>query len=101
MMKGDDKGSEAERTDVVASAAQRAARREELKAADPEPSLGSRLGQIGILGWAIVTPILLGLLIGHGLDRWLGTRIMFSAAFIMLGAFAGMWSAWRWMHRNG
>ena len=27
---------------------------------DPEPSLASRLGQIGILGWTIVVPILLG-----------------------------------------
>ena len=64
-----------------------------------EPSLGSRLGQIGILGWTIVVPILLGTFIGRQLDLWLGTGIQFAAAFIVLGAAFGLWSAWRWMHR--
>lgn len=85
---------------AMVAAARRAAERVEAGKQTPEPSLSSRLGQIGILGWAIVTPILLGLVIGRWLDRSLGTNIMFSAAMIMLGAIVGMWSAWRWMHRH-
>ena len=87
--------------DRVADAAERAAERMEAGRRTPEPSLASRLGQIGILGWAIVTPVLLGLLVGRFLDHWLHTNITFTAALIMLGAAAGFWSAWRWMHRHG
>ncbi len=65
-----------------------------------EPSLGSRLGQIGILGWTIVVPVLVGTFIGRQLDVWLGTGIQFAATFIFLGAAFGLWSAWRWMHRS-
>jgi len=81
-------------------AARRALRREEQARIDPEPSLGRRLGQIGVLGWAIVVPLLLGLLLGRWLDRLLGSGVMFSAAFLFLGAALGLWSAWRWMHRQ-
>ena len=85
--------------DAMTRAADEAATRAAEDRRNPEPSLGSRLGQIGALGWATVIPILLGLLVGHGLDRLLSTGIMFSAAFIMLGAAVGLWSAWKWMHR--
>jgi ATP synthase protein I len=68
--------------------------------ANPEPSLGARLGQIGILGWTVVTPMLLGLFAGRWLDRQLDTGIMLSAALLMLGAAAGFSAAWKWMHRE-
>lgn len=67
---------------------------------DPEPSFASRLGQIGVLGWAIVAPILIGVAIGRWLDWTLKTGIFFTAPLIMLGAAAGLWTAWRWMHRQ-
>ncbi len=67
----------------------------------PEPSLGARLGQIGILGWTIVVPTLLCLWGGHWLDRRFGTGVFFSAPLLMVGAAIGLWSAWRWMHRQG
>jgi hypothetical protein len=47
--------------DRLARAAQRAVEREAAGRADPEPSLGARLGQIGVLGWAVVVPTLLSL----------------------------------------
>ncbi|HAF91848.1 MAG TPA: ATP synthase subunit [Pseudomonas sp.] len=67
---------------------------------DPEPSLARRLGQVGLLGWMIVTPLLLGLLVGRWLDRLLGSGVLFSAALVVAGAGLGLWSAWRWMHRQ-
>lgn len=82
-------------------AARRAAEREAKGRADPEPSLGARLGQIGVLGWAIVVPTLLLLFLGRWLDRCFGTGIFFSAPLLMIGAAIGFWSAWRWMHRQG
>jgi ATP synthase protein I len=87
--------------DRLARAAQSAIRRGAEGRSDPEPSLGARLGQIGVLGWAIVVPTLLCLFLGRWLDHRFGTGIFFSAPLLMIGAAIGFWSAWRWMHRQG
>lgn len=81
-------------------AARLAAKRVRRLREDPEPSFASRLGQIGVLGWAIVAPILIGVAVGRWLDWALKTGIFFTAPLIMLGAAAGLWTAWRWMHRQ-
>ena len=86
--------------DRLKRAAREAVERDARAQDEPEPSLGSRLGQIGILGWTIVLPTLAGLAIGRGLDRVFGTRVFFSAPLLMLGAAAGLWFAWKWMHRQ-
>lgn len=86
--------------DHLANAARRSAKREELGRETPEPSLGSRLGQIGILGWAIVTPMLLGVVLGRLADRHFDTGIFFTAPAIGLGAVIGFHAAWKWMHRQ-
>jgi ATP synthase protein I len=86
--------------DRIEQAARQAARRERAGREEPEPSLGARLGQIGILGWTIVVPMLLGRAPGHWLDRHFGTRVFFSAPLLMVGAGVGLWSAWKWMHRQ-
>jgi ATP synthase protein I len=87
--------------DPLANAAQRAVDRDVRGRANPEPSLGARLGQIGVLGWYIIVPTLLGLFLGRWLDRQFGTGLFFSAPLLMIGAAIGFWSAWRWMHRQG
>ncbi|WP_172332516.1 AtpZ/AtpI family protein [Mangrovicoccus sp. HB161399] len=89
-----------ENRDAVEEAARLAAARERMREEAPEPSLGRRFGQIGILGWAIVTPILLGILVGRFADRHLGTGVFFTAPAIMLGAAVGLHAAWKWMHRQ-
>ena len=65
-----------------------------------EPSMAQYVGQIGILGWIIVAPTLLGLFIGRWLDRMFASGIFWSAALLMLGVMIGFWSGWRWMHRQ-
>jgi ATP synthase protein I len=87
--------------DPLAGAARRAAERAAEGRADPEPSLGARLGQIGILGWTIIVPTLLCLFLGRWLDRIFTTGIFFSAPLLMAGAAFGFWSAWRWMNSQG
>jgi len=84
----------------LADAASEAARREEMLTKDPEPSLARRFGQIGILGWMTVIPVLGALSLGHALDRVFHTGITFTAAFTMLGAVIGLWLAFRWMHQQ-
>ncbi len=84
----------------IAQAARRAAAGARRASEDPEPSLGRRLGQIGVLGWTIVLPTLLGVLVGRLLDRLFGMHIFFSAPLLMMGAACGLWFAWKWMHRQ-
>lgn len=86
--------------DQIAEAARRSAEREKLARNVPEPSLGARLGQIGILGWAIVMPMLLGIVLGRLADRYFQTGVFFTAPAILIGAGIGLHAAWRWMHRQ-
>ena len=86
--------------DKLAEAARRAAERAREGEDNPEPSLGARLGQIGILGWTIIVPTLIGVVAGRWLDHAFGTGIFFSAPLIMVGAALGFWSAWKWMHSS-
>ena len=88
------------RNGKLQDAARAAAERDRKFRADREPTIATRLGQIGVLGWAIVAPILLGVVAGRWLDGQMKTGIFFTAPLIMLGAAVGMWTAWRWMHRQ-
>ena len=71
----------------------RAARRE------GELGVGRRLGQIGVLGWIVVTPMLIGVFAGRWIDAAYHTGLFWTAPLLMLGAGLGCWSAWRWMQR--
>jgi len=92
--------------DRLLHVARQALERHQFGRENPEPSLGARLGQIGVLGWMVIVPMLLGLLFGRWLDRTFmsatsGPHVFFSATFLMLGAAIGFSSAWHWMHGGG
>ena len=62
-----------------------------------EPSVARRLAQIGVLGWIIVVPMLIGIVVGRWLDRTFSAGIFWTAPLLMLGLALGCWSAWKWM----
>lgn len=64
------------------------------------PSLARNLGQIGVLGWQIVLPALIGLAIGRWLDHRLASGIFWTAPLLLAGLGIGCWSGWRWIHRQ-
>jgi len=64
---------------------------------ETDPSVARRLDQIGVLGWIIVTPMLIGVFTGRWLDRVFNSGLFCTAPLLMLGAALGLWSAWRWM----
>ena len=64
-----------------------------------EQGVARRLAQIGVLGWIIVTPILIGVFAGRWLDRTFHSGLFYTAPLLMLGTALGCWSAWRWMQR--
>jgi ATP synthase protein I len=76
------------------------AERDDTARREGEPAVAQRLAQIGVLGWIIVIPILIGVFLGRWLDRSLGTGLFWTAPLLMLGAVLGGWSAWRWMQKS-
>lgn len=66
---------------------------------DGDGSVARRLAQIGVLGWMIVMPILLGIFAGRWLDQRFQSGLLWTAPLLMLGAVLGLWSAWKWMQR--
>lgn len=64
-----------------------------------ERSLWQNLSMIGALGWLIVTPTLLGVLIGRWLDSTFESGIFFSGTCIFLGVCFGCYLAWRRMNK--
>jgi ATP synthase protein I len=62
-----------------------------------DPSVARRLAQIGVLGWIIVVPMLIGVFAGRWLDRTFNSGLFCTAPLLMLGTALGCWSAWKWM----
>ncbi|MGE0765172.1 MAG: AtpZ/AtpI family protein [Hyphomicrobiaceae bacterium] len=69
-------------------------RREDWRRSGERP-VWRNLSMIGALGWLVVAPILLGILVGKWLDTIFGTGIFWSGALIMLGAAFGGYLAWQ------
>jgi ATP synthase protein I len=89
--------SESDAHDGMLASVRRARQRRQNEA---EPSVIRFVGQIGVLGWVIVTPALIGLFLGRWIDNRIGSGIFWSAPLLLIGVAIGCWSAWRWMHRQ-
>lgn len=100
MMNADAVEREHTSSDAMADAARKQEQRRQHWLTEGEPSVVRFVGQIGVLGWIIVAPTLIGLFIGRWLDHTLRTGIFWSAALLALGVSLGFWSGWRWMHRQ-
>jgi ATP synthase protein I len=59
--------------------------------------VGRRLAQIGVLGWTIVLPMLVGMFAGRWLDVRFATGVFWTAPLLLAGLALGCWSAWRWV----
>jgi ATP synthase protein I len=58
-------------------------------------SLWAQATWVGTLGWLVAVPIVLGAILGHLLDRRLGTGITWAMAFIGVGVLIGGYALWR------
>jgi ATP synthase protein I len=86
--------------DGLADAVQRQRQRQQRWLREGEPSMARFVGQIGVLGWIIVTPTLIGLFIGRWLDHKFGSGIFWSAPLLLVGVVIGCWSAFQWMNKQ-
>jgi F0F1-type ATP synthase assembly protein I len=51
------------------------------------------------IGWDLAVPIFGGVLLGHFLDQWLGTRYTFTLALLGLGVMTGYFNLSRLIQR--
>jgi ATP synthase protein I len=63
-----------------------------------ERPLGQNLAMIGVLGWTIVLPTLLGIFAGRWLDRHLNMGIFWTLGLLTAGLALGCTLAWKRMH---
>ena len=69
--------------DGMADAVRKQRERRQRWLKEGEPSVARFVGQIGVLGWIIVAPTLIGLFIGRWLDHKFGTGIFWSAPLLL------------------
>lgn len=72
-------------------------RRRAAEADGGELSLPRQLARIGVLGWVVVAPTLLGFFGGRWLDHTFGDGMHFSLGLLLLGLVLGCWSGWKWI----
>ena len=55
---------------------------------------------IGVLGWTIVAPALLGIFFGRWLDRRFESGVFWTLGLLVAGLAAGCALAWKSIHRE-
>ncbi len=67
---------------------------------NPVPGVWSGLGMMGLIGWSVVVPTLLGAALGLWLDKHHpGTR-SWTLALLIAGLVIGCLNAWHWVARE-
>lgn len=81
--------------DPLAERIARDTQRRKKAESEPRSNLWTQVARVGTLGWLIALPIVAGALLGHALDRVLGTGITWALALMMLGIVVGAYVIWR------
>lgn len=60
----------------------------------------SGLGMMGLIGWSVVVPTLLGTALGIWLDRRVPGHRSWTLILLVTGLMIGCWNAWQWVARE-
>ncbi len=58
------------------------------------------LGMMGMVGWSVVVPALLGVIIGLWLDKKYPQDFSWTLAMLVVGVFIGAIIAWYWVEKE-
>ncbi len=64
---------------------------------NPTPGVWFGLGMMGLIGWSVVVPTLLGAALGLWLDEHHPGKHSWTLALLVAGLSIGCWNAWRWI----
>jgi ATP synthase protein I len=83
------------RSDLAAQIGAKAARK--LKARKSTPGVWFGLGMMGLVGWSVVVPTLLGAALGVWLDKHHPGTHPWTLALLVVGLAIGCLNAWYWV----
>ena len=66
----------------------------------PTPGVWFGLGMMGLIGWSVVVPTLLGAALGLWIDRRDPGGRSWTLALLVAGLALGCWNAWRWVAKE-
>jgi len=58
------------------------------------------LGMIGLVGWSVAVPTVLGVAVGVWIDRTWPSGVSWTLMLLVIGAVLGSLSAWYWVHKE-
>ena len=64
------------------------------------PGIWFGLGMMGLVGWSVAIPTLLGAVLGLWLDRHYPGERSWTLALLLAGLVIGCWNAWHWVARE-
>jgi ATP synthase protein I len=64
------------------------------------PGVWFGLGMMGLIGWSVVVPTLLGAALGLWLDRRYPGGRSWTLALLVAGLAVGCWNAWHWVAKE-
>ena len=97
----DERSKEARKleSDLAAKVGAKAARKLHARR-NPAPGVWFGLGMMGIIGWSIVVPTLLGAAIGLWLDTHYPLGHSWTLALLVAGLLLGCFNAWHWVQKE-
>ncbi len=67
----------------------------ELRERQGEVSFWAGVAMLGLVGWMIVIPTMVGIFLGRWLDQTLRSGLFWTLSLMMIGLAAGCYNAWR------
>ena len=71
-----------------------------LKARNSTPGIWFGLGMMGLIGWSVVVPTLLGAALGLWLDKHHSGKHSWTLALLVAGLALGCLNAWHWVAKE-
>jgi ATP synthase protein I len=91
--------SPARSVDLAAEVGRKEARKLKARRYKPWSALAG-FGLLGLVGWSVVLPTVLGVVLGMCIDRHYPDQHFWTLTFMVAGLVLGCWNAWHWIVRE-